>query len=1214
MSIIMSQTGVLQAAQAVRNHTPISLADIASARASAEEESGSGITFQMGSDKELKLNFIGNTSPTATTEDTIKVNINKRESVEEIQIADFTFSTTANEYKVVENVSVTELSGPDASGETAMKVSVAKSVAAEKLYLCYKNSVVDKNNPIIVNRKFKIKEYIPFEANVNKQGDILHNTVECKNSAEVIDKLPKTVEGILENDQHVSIPINWIANTSYDATKAGNYTFNSEWKDIPEDIIIPTEILPPSVDVSVKAGSPAKIKSYESFPVFTQTGDAINKTTQYKTAAEVIGQFPKQIDVVLEDGITTKVEIEWLGSREYDPNKAGDYVFTSKWKNLPSIVCAEGSKEAPTRIVKVEQGVLAPSKVVAYKDITFSQRGDAANKDVECENAEQVINKLPRNIEVTLENGYTVAVDLLWQDIDHYDAQKAGEYKFKASWYNLSDLVIENSEVPAPIVIVRVEQGVLRKPTKSIISVDEIVLDQTGDIANNNVQYTTAKDVMAALPSTATVRIEGDTVVYVPISWEDTSHYDSKTEGEYIFTSKWDRLPVGVNNNNNMQPPRVIVHVRKGTVSQEAPKTSKIVKIIDEIKFKQTGDVANNSVQYQTVSDVQRALPQRIIVELANKNRASIPVTWKDNDGYNAQVAKNYTFTAVWGTLPAGVNNSGNILPPIVTVNVAAGTSTSGGGSGSSGSGNTGGTDHPNTPGGSDKPSQSSSKMVSYSAVTFTQTGTVLEGNVQYQTAAAIKEALPKVVSVTLANAQVVEIPVSWEDTDHYNAAVAGKYRFKASWGTLPKGVDNSGNLTAPVVEVVVKQGEKGTVINGFDSLGSSAYQRVDYGTNRSSLSLPAVITARTTGASIRVEVKSWKESPEYDKHRSKTYTFTPEIALPQGYTMGAGVKLPTIEVYVRKEDDDDDKKSHKSSNNKRKDAPVVVDPNVKKTAQNDIYIVKNPVGAMTTVESSVGRVVIDNSALRAQTQQNVYVDLYSRGSNIVFSLNAGTSKNTAKPITKLNKPVKLCVDYELQSTEDRCTLTMYKVLSNGNYQNIGGTYIDGQFIAKVDTTGEYKIVDNKVTFYDVTPYNPVYASISSLAAKGYIQGVAPNEFGAERPITKTEFTSNLVKVLKLDESKAKQIKTSSGQMLTREEMLVLVAKACDILGIKAKSMPKYCYGDDEQISGYAAGAVQKCVALGLAERSQDLKPGQVVTRGEMAQILDRLMSLTVQA
>ncbi|MCL2152040.1 MAG: S8 family serine peptidase [Oscillospiraceae bacterium] len=99
--------------------------------------------------------------------------------------------------------------------------------------------------------------------------------------------------------------------------------------------------------------------------------------------------------------------------------------------------------------------------------------------------------------------------------------------------------------------------------------------------------------------------------------------------------------------------------------------------------------------------------------------------------------------------------------------------------------------------------------LKAYEPVTLTQTGDVVHNNVQYQTAAAVIAALPSQIDVTVDDGYdtVVSVPVTWADTDGYNASTAGDYIFTAAWGVLPVGVNNDDNLPAPICTVNVAMG-----------------------------------------------------------------------------------------------------------------------------------------------------------------------------------------------------------------------------------------------------------------------------------------------------------------------------------------------------------------------------------------------------------------------
>jgi hypothetical protein len=114
-----------------------------------------------------------------------------------------------------------------------------------------------------------------------------------------------------------------------------------------------------------------------------------------------------------------------------------------------------------------------------------------------------------------------------------------------------------------------------------------------------------------------------------------------------------------------------------------------------------------------------------------------------------------------------------------------------------------------------DNPIQTKS-MITYTPITITQTGTVYGNDIQYQSAAEVIAALADTLAVTLEDNTIENIPISWTDTDIYNPAIAGNYRFTAAWGNLPEGIDNDNGINAPSVTIAVAPGEAKPPIASF--------------------------------------------------------------------------------------------------------------------------------------------------------------------------------------------------------------------------------------------------------------------------------------------------------------------------------------------------------------------------------------------------------------
>jgi hypothetical protein len=144
-------------------------------------------------------------------------------------------------------------------------------------------------------------------------------------------------------------------------------------------------------------------------------------------------------------------------------------------------------------------------------------------------------------------NGDSIELDL--------DNLPSGSYlaNTKDSNGDESDFIVYTGSIPEP-------------ETNSLVSFTGVTITQTGDIANDTVQYQTAAVVIAALPISITVTLEDATTESIPITWADTDTYDPTTAGDYTFTATWGTLPTGVDNDDSLTAPTVELTVVQGSI------------------------------------------------------------------------------------------------------------------------------------------------------------------------------------------------------------------------------------------------------------------------------------------------------------------------------------------------------------------------------------------------------------------------------------------------------------------------------------------------------------------------------------------------------------------------------------------------------------------------------------------------------------------------
>ncbi|WP_236285710.1 InlB B-repeat-containing protein, partial [Paenibacillus allorhizoplanae] len=183
--------------------------------------------------------------------------------------------------------------------------------------------------------------------------------------------------------------------------------------------------------------------------------------------------------------------------------------------------------------------------------------------------------------------------------------------------------------------------------------------------------------------------------------------------------------------------------------------------------FDAIGDISAGTAgaaTYANAGEVTTVLLASHASVTADGGTITVPVTgWVDTDSYNPAVAGSYTFTATLGSLPANTTNTDNltatvevVVAPVIT-NIRA-----------------------------------------FDAIGSISAGTA--GAASYANAGEVSAALLTSHATVTADGGTITVPVTgWEDTDSYNASVAGSYTFTATLGSLPANTTNTDNLTATV-------------------------------------------------------------------------------------------------------------------------------------------------------------------------------------------------------------------------------------------------------------------------------------------------------------------------------------------------------------------------------------------------------------------------------
>lgn len=603
---------------------------------------------------------------------------------------------------------------------------------------------------------------------LTQTGDVANGNVQYKTEGEVIATLPEVILVTLENDISINVPITWVDTDYYNHNIAKSYTFTAEWGKFPDGIDNNDNILPPACEVEVKQG---EVKAEEPF--------IINDLDSMEQEINFLVEL--RVDAKVDDGGT--LSYKWY--KVDDINKSNKTLIDGAFENIylpnTSVIgtyfyYCEIANTKGSSVVKVDSDVAE----IKINPIDPTQEANIIEQpqDVMGYVGEEVY------IEITAEvtDGGTLKYNWLKRDssgsihvgddsrICKVNTEQVGTFFYRCEIVNS----LEGNSLTTHKLSEEAKVEIRNTPTEGTMKgYSPVLLSQTGNVANSDVQYKTAEEVIKALPKEIEVFLQNQSKIFVPISWSETDKYDASVPGEYMFTAIWGNLPNGVDNNEDLKPPVCEVTVAEGV---SKPQTPQITKNLEDVK----GDVGCEIIlEVDAIVNDSGVLTYKWFkVDDKNKNNKQMidGATTKvyavntENIGisfYYCEVIN--TKSGQSGELKASIESSVSkvTITPIIV----------------------------------------SKSIKNYVPVTLIQFGNVDNNNVQYRTASEVISALPATIGVTLEDNSMINIPLVWSASGNYNPRIAGVYRFIASWGDLPNDVDNDDNILPPVCDLLVEQG-----------------------------------------------------------------------------------------------------------------------------------------------------------------------------------------------------------------------------------------------------------------------------------------------------------------------------------------------------------------------------------------------------------------------
>lgn len=184
--------------------------------------------------------------------------------------------------------------------------------------------------------------------------------------------------------------------------------------------------------------------------------------------------LPTEVEVTLNDGDKQNVDVNWdNGDPDYDKFVAGTYVFTGVL-DLPTGVVNPNNVEASVKVIVGDSYV---TDVADIANIVVTNGTDKSDLG------------LPTEVEITLNDGTTQNVDVVWDDGDPaYDKSVAGNYVFTGT-LDLPTGVVNTNDVEVTVTVAP-QQLILPLEIKT-----EVFAGQVGTIEGTDTQITFPHDL-----------------------------------------------------------------------------------------------------------------------------------------------------------------------------------------------------------------------------------------------------------------------------------------------------------------------------------------------------------------------------------------------------------------------------------------------------------------------------------------------------------------------------------------------------------------------------------------------------------------------------------------------------------------------------------------------------------------------------------------------
>ena len=256
----------------------------------------------------------------------------------------------------------------------------------------------------------------------------------------------------------------------------------------------------------------------------------------------------------------------------------------------------------------------------------------------------------------------------------------------------------------------------------------------------------------------------------------------------------------------------------------------------------------------------------------------------------------------------------------------------------------------------------------------------------------------------------------------------------------------------------------------------------------------------------------------------------------------------------------------------------------------------------------------------------------------LAFSLKDGSFSHTAKGESNLTATEQALCALASASRQASGKSSLYTMTDNS--WSASGSVKKGEKDPSVSVPA---VTSPGTTFSDIRN-NENRAAIEALASRGIINGISKTSFQPDKTMTRAEFAAIVTRALGLPEKKTASFtdvssgawyagyigaansagivngvgggKFNPGGTITRQEAAAMVVRAAKLCGLDTAmteqeiSHEMVQFGDYRAVSSWARAPLAYCYSAGILDRGEKIQPTQAIVRGEIAQMLYRMLTI----